>query len=143
MAARLPAHLDGLWRALAPRAGPELTQDPLGLLLSAIAAGLGILLLTAGVLRAGARVRLAVVGVAVLAVVIVPTMVAMRVAAGVGRLSGAGPVGRFAAAGRPRPAREGGVEHELPARSAGDARARARLAARAVPARAAARSRSR
>ncbi len=84
VAARLPGHLDGLWRALAPRAGPDLTQDPLGLLLSAIAAGLGILLLTAGVLGARARVRLAVVGVATIAVVIVPTMVVLRVAAAAG-----------------------------------------------------------
>ena len=80
VAARLPGHLDGIWRALAPRAGPELTPDPLGLLLSAIAAGLGILLLAAGVLRASARVRLAVIGVATIAAVIVPTLVAIRVA---------------------------------------------------------------
>ena len=84
VAARLPAHLDGLWRMLAPRAGPELTPDPLGLLLSAVAAGLAILLLTAGVLRASAPVRLALVGVAVVAVVIVPTIVAIRVAAASG-----------------------------------------------------------
>ena len=84
VAARLPGHLDGLWRMLAPRAGPELTLDPLGLLLSAVAAGLGILLLTAGVLRASARVRLAVMGVATVAVVIVPTIVAIRVAAASG-----------------------------------------------------------
>jgi len=80
VAARLPGHLAGLWRTLAPRAGPDLTQDPLGLLLSAIAAGLGILLLAAGVLRASARARLAVVGVATIAVVVVPTIVAIRVA---------------------------------------------------------------
>jgi hypothetical protein len=84
LAARLPSHLDGPWRMLAPRAGPELTLDPLGLLFSAVAAGLGILLLTAGVLRASARVRLAVMGVATLAVVIVPTVVAIRVASASG-----------------------------------------------------------
>ncbi|MFI5324931.1 MAG: glycosyltransferase 87 family protein [Candidatus Rokuibacteriota bacterium] len=77
---RLPAYLEGPWRMLAPRAGAELSQDPLGLLLSAVAAGLGILLLTAGVLRAGARARLAMVAVAAVAVLIVPTVVAIRVA---------------------------------------------------------------
>ena len=80
VSARLPAHLDGMWRVLAPRAGADLTADPLGLLMSAIAAGLGILLLTAGVLRASARARVAMIGLATIAVVIVPTIVVMRVA---------------------------------------------------------------
>jgi hypothetical protein len=80
VAARLPGHVDGLWRVLAPRAGADLTQDPLGLLLSATAAGLGILLLTAGVLRSSARVRMGIVGVATIAVMIAPAIVAIRVA---------------------------------------------------------------
>lgn len=80
VASRLPAHLDGLWRALSPRAGPDLTLDPLGLLLSATAAGLGIVLLTAGVLRARRSVRLALIAVAAVAVVIVPSLVMIRVA---------------------------------------------------------------
>ena len=79
-AARLPAHLGGLWRTLAPRAGSALSLDPLGLLVSAVAAGLGILILTAGVLGARMRARLALVVAAVLLVVIVPTAIAMRVA---------------------------------------------------------------
>jgi hypothetical protein len=54
--------------------------DPLGLLLSAVAAGLGIALLTVGVLRAGPRVRLAVVLASVAVVVVVPTVAAMRIA---------------------------------------------------------------
>ena len=88
VAARLPEQTGGVWRALAPRAGPELTEDPLGLLWSATAAGLAIVLLTAGVLRAGPRVRLALIGAATIAVVVVPTLVAMRVAeaSGVSRL---------------------------------------------------------
>ena len=80
VASRLPAHLSGIAAALAPRAGTELTVDPLGLLLSAVAAGLGIALLTVGVLRAGPRVRLALVLAAVAVVVLVPTVVAMRIA---------------------------------------------------------------
>jgi hypothetical protein len=80
VASRWPVHLEGFWRTLAPRAGPDLTPDPLGLLVSAIAAGLGILLLTAGVLRASPRFRMGVIGVAVVAVMIVPTVVAIRIA---------------------------------------------------------------
>ena len=80
LASRVPAHLSGVAGALVPRAGGDLTFDPLGLLLSAVAAGLGIALLTAGVLRAGPRVRLAMVLAAVVVVVLVPTVVAMRVA---------------------------------------------------------------
>ena len=45
--------LGGLAAALAPRAGPHLTQDPLGLLFSATAGGLAILYLTLGMARAG------------------------------------------------------------------------------------------
>ena len=107
MAARLPAHLDGIWRTLAPRAGPDLTQDPLGLLLSAVAAGLGILLLDRrGAARARAR----------------PAGHRRRGRdrggdraddrrhprrAGVGRLSRPGPMGRLARGRTPRPARPG------------------------------------
>ena len=84
VAVRLPANLDGMWDALMPRAGAELTLDPLGLLWSAVAAGLAIAMLTAGVLGAGERTRLAIVGIAVLAVVVVPSAVGMRVASASG-----------------------------------------------------------
>ncbi len=47
-AAGLPARWGGLVAALAPRAGPQLTQDPLGLLVSATAAGLAVLYLAIG-----------------------------------------------------------------------------------------------
>ena len=59
-AAGLPARLSGLAAALAPRAGPTLTKDPLGLLFSATAAGLGVLYLALAVCGAPRRARLAV-----------------------------------------------------------------------------------
>lgn len=58
VAVRLPEHLSGWVAALAPRAGPEVTRDPLGLGLSALVAGLGLVVLLAGVLGAPRRVRL-------------------------------------------------------------------------------------
>jgi hypothetical protein len=69
---------------LAPRAGPTLTRDPLGLLFSAIACGLGIALLVAGALRAQRRWRARVLGLAVVLLAIVPTWIVMTV----GRVSG-------------------------------------------------------
>jgi hypothetical protein len=82
--ARLPAHLHGLQAALAPRAGPELTQDPLGLLFSATAAGLALVWLSAGVLGAGRRARLALAAVALVALTIVPARTVARVGAATG-----------------------------------------------------------
>ena len=52
-AAGLPARLAGLLAALAPKAGPQLTQDPLGLLFSALAAGLAVLYLAIGAVTSG------------------------------------------------------------------------------------------
>jgi uncharacterized membrane protein len=49
-----------IWAALAPRAHPGLTKDPLGLLVSATAAGLGVLSLVLATTGATRRVRLAV-----------------------------------------------------------------------------------
>jgi len=80
VAARVPAHLGGVWGALAPRATADLTIDPLGLLWGASAAGLGILLLTAGVLGVGRRARVALIAVAVIMVVVAPALAAMRIA---------------------------------------------------------------
>jgi hypothetical protein len=79
VAADLPARLGGLAAALAPRAGPTLTQDALGLLFSAIAAGLAIVYLTAGMAGAGHRARLAVVAIAGVLVVAVPLLVVVDV----------------------------------------------------------------
>jgi hypothetical protein len=75
VAAGLPARASGLAAALAPRAGPHLTKDPLGLLLSATAAGLGVLYLAIAVGRAPRRARVAVTAVAVALVVALPTLV--------------------------------------------------------------------
>jgi hypothetical protein len=74
----------GLLHALAPRAGMALTHDPLGLLLSALACGLGIALLVGGVLRMPRRARAAILVVAVVVLAVVPAWIVMTV----GRLSG-------------------------------------------------------
>ena len=74
-AAGLPARVGGLAAALAPRAGPHLTKDPLGLLFSATAAGLGALYLSLAVGGALRRARLAVAVLAGALVVGVPALV--------------------------------------------------------------------
>ena len=71
----LTGRLGGWARALAPRAGPGLTDDPLGLLVAAVAAGLGILYLVAAVLGAPPRLRVAAVLTVALVVVVAPTLV--------------------------------------------------------------------
>jgi hypothetical protein len=88
----------GIWHALAPRAGPALTHDPLGLLFSAIACGLGIAWLVGGALRMGKRVRFAVLAAALVVLAVIPTWLVMTV----GRLSGTPRVqGAWAAAAWP------------------------------------------
>ena len=79
VAARVPQHLPPALAALAPRAGPSLTSDPLGLLVSAAAAGLGVLYLAAAGLGASSRVRALGVTVAATLVVAVPTLVVIQV----------------------------------------------------------------
>ena len=79
VAADLPGRLGGLAAALAPRAGPALTQDPLGLFFSATAGGFAIAWLTAAMAGAGRRVRLGVLAVAGALVVAVPLLVMVRV----------------------------------------------------------------
>jgi glycosyl transferase family 87 len=74
----------GWMHAFAPRAGPALTRDPLGLLFSAIACGLGIALLVGGALRMGRRARAALFATALVVLAVVPTWIVMTV----GRLSG-------------------------------------------------------
>jgi len=76
------------WRGaglLAPRAGPDLTRDPLGLVFSAIACGLAVALVMAGVARARPRWRMVLGAVALASLVVVPSWIEIRV----GRLSGA------------------------------------------------------
>ena len=83
VAARWPG-TTGLLGALAPRAGPALTRDPLGLLFSAIACGLGIVLIVSGALRAQRRWRAVVLVIGLVVLALVPAGIVMRV----GRLSG-------------------------------------------------------
>jgi hypothetical protein len=78
-AAGLPARLTGLAAGLAPRAGPELTLDPLGLFYSALAAGLGVLYAAAGALGVGPRWRTGGVVAAALLLVVMPTATVMAV----------------------------------------------------------------
>jgi uncharacterized membrane protein len=78
-AAGLPARATGLLAALLPRGGPELTLDPLGLLFSAMAAGLGVLSLALAVLRAPARWRGVLLVVALLACVALPAGVVIGI----------------------------------------------------------------
>jgi hypothetical protein len=78
-AAGLPARLSGLAAALAPKAGPALTKDPLGLVCSATAAGLGVLYLALAVCGAPRRARLAVTALAATLAVGVPAVVLARV----------------------------------------------------------------
>jgi Glycosyltransferase family 87 len=78
-AANLPARLGGLASMLAPRAGPALTTDPLGLLFSATAAGLAIVSLVAAAVGARARWRLLLVAIAAVLIVAVPAIVLVTV----------------------------------------------------------------
>ena len=109
VAADLPARLGGLVAALAPRAGPHLTRDALGLLFSATAAGLAVAYLTVGMAAAGRRIRIGVVALASILVVAVPLLVMVRVGDRTGLLraqdpavvQSAGDAGRLAAGRSP------------------------------------------
>jgi len=74
VAAGLPARTTGLAAALLPRAGPQLTKDPLGLLFSATAAGVGLLYLALAVCGAHHRWRTAVTGLAAVLIVGAPAV---------------------------------------------------------------------
>jgi hypothetical protein len=74
-AAGLPARLGGVAAVLAPRAGPTLTKDPLGLLLSATAAGLGVLYLALAVCGVPRRARTIVAGLAAGLAIAAPALV--------------------------------------------------------------------
>ncbi len=79
VAVGLPLKLKGLAAILAPRAGVHLTADPLGLLLSGTAAGLALVYLLLSVLGASARLRAALVILAVALMVVVPTLIVVSV----------------------------------------------------------------
>jgi Glycosyltransferase family 87 len=78
-AASLPTRLGGLASVLAPRAGPGLTTDPLGLLFSATAAGLAIVSLVGAAFGARPRWRLLLVAIAAVLIVAVPAVVLVTV----------------------------------------------------------------
>ncbi len=78
-AASLPGHVGGLASVFAPRAGPSLTKDPLGLFWSATAAGLGVLYLALAVCGAPRRLRLSVTALAAVLLVGVPAFVLVRI----------------------------------------------------------------
>jgi hypothetical protein len=84
VAAGLPGRLEGAVAALAPRARPDLTTDPLGLGLGALAAGLGILYLVGAIFDAAPRLRVAAVLLTVALVVVLPTLVVV----GIGEATG-------------------------------------------------------
>ena len=65
-------HVTGLAGTLLPRCGDHLTHDPIGLLVGAVAAGLGLMYLAVAALGAGPKVRFGLAAVAVLAVVVAP-----------------------------------------------------------------------
>ncbi|MFI5007881.1 MAG: glycosyltransferase 87 family protein [Solirubrobacterales bacterium] len=92
----------GLPAWLLPRAGPALTDDPLGLLFGALAAGFAVAALVAGILQAPARVRAGLVVVAAVLVVAVPALVVARIGerTGVPRSENAWVVQAWADAGR-------------------------------------------
>jgi hypothetical protein len=79
----LPDRWGSLAAALAPRAG-ALTKDPLGLLFSATAAGLGVLYLALGVGGAPRRARVAVTALAGVLVVGAPALVLASLSARTG-----------------------------------------------------------
>jgi hypothetical protein len=76
--AQLPRHLGGLAAALAPRA-PQLTRDPLGLLLGATAAGLAVVFLAVSVGNLLRAARLPLVLVSAVLAVALPAHVVVRV----------------------------------------------------------------
>jgi Glycosyltransferase family 87 len=75
VAARFPQHAGALARLLCPRNGPGLTDDPLSLAWSAVAAGLATAYLCAALLGARARARVALSALAVGLVVMAPLLV--------------------------------------------------------------------
>jgi glycosyl transferase family 87 len=73
-AAGLAERATGWAALLLPRAGPSLTHDPLGLVVGASAAGLGVLYLSLAACGAGRRSRAAILGAAVVLVVVAPAL---------------------------------------------------------------------
>jgi hypothetical protein len=74
-AAGLPGRVSGLAAALGPRAGPELSPDPLGLVLSATTAGWAVVYLVAAALGLRRRGRLVLAACAAVFVIALPAWV--------------------------------------------------------------------
>jgi hypothetical protein len=85
---KLPLHWSGLSALFGPRAGAALTQDPLGLVLSALAAGLGVLYFVTGALALPRRLRGWLLGASILVVLVLPTVVVTGVARASGQPRG-------------------------------------------------------
>jgi hypothetical protein len=88
LAVRLPQHLSGVAALVAPRAGPGLTQDPLGLAISATAAGIAVVYLVGGLAGWSARARQVLLAGALVALVAVPTWVVVKVGQATGQVRG-------------------------------------------------------
>jgi hypothetical protein len=82
--ARLPPHLEGMAARFAPHAGPGLTLDPVGLAVSAAAAGCGILYLLAGALARARAPRWALLALAALLVIAAPARALARIGSATG-----------------------------------------------------------
>jgi hypothetical protein len=88
LASNLPGALRGLANVAAPRAGSDMTHDPLGLLVSATAAGIGVAFLTAALVGAARAVQRALLAAAVVGCIVVPclTLLGIARARGVARM---------------------------------------------------------
>ncbi|HEY8233721.1 MAG TPA: glycosyltransferase 87 family protein [Vicinamibacteria bacterium] len=84
LAAGFPERASGLAATLVPRAHAGLTKDPLGLLVSATAAGLGLAYLVLATAGASRRIRFVVPALAVLLLVVGPTLLLSRLGASTG-----------------------------------------------------------
>jgi hypothetical protein len=87
----LQQHLAPCWRALWPRAGGDLTRDPLGLLLSASAAGIAVVYLLLSIFQAPGWIRRSTLGAAVVGLVLLPTLLVIRVGEAAGETRGQAP----------------------------------------------------
>jgi hypothetical protein len=103
VAARLPQHLGAMAGALAPRGGPHLTLDPLGLAVAALAAGIGIAYLVVALLARAWAARAALLAAGVFAAATIP----LAATSAAGRASGVVRVqADWAASALERPAAE-------------------------------------
>jgi voltage-gated potassium channel Kch len=88
VASDLPRHLSGLASVVAPKAGASLTQDPLGLITSATAAGIGVTLLAAALVGLPNWIQRGLLAAAAIGCIVAPSLTLARIgrATGVARL---------------------------------------------------------